>query len=538
MSNSSSTAASVRLSRRQSAPALADADLVRSRALYWVIMGAILLAAVALRVWDLNNTDLWADELHTLRRVRLPLADSIETMLYAGNQTPLYYLLVRALPGTDLEPLRLVSIALGLVNIVLLSEIVVRLYDNRTLALALGAMLAANPMHVLLSRSARYYTLLLALALVTMWCFVLLLRGRKGRGLWAVFWASSSMLYMLHYSALAVPAVQFGFLLLNWRRYRDMLWTWVPVQITAVLPLLAWYGILVLYWFTPYLNGPASFTYDYLGQQLALHDFGISWLYVLMGFDGRWDWALLPGMVIAVAGLLAGAYDAVLAWRRGEERPRATWALLAVITFVVLFTLSYITGAQYRDRYYTVVLGAVLIMFGLGVRRWSQPVAVAALAVIILTSAYATIKILHAGEHERTDWTGVVAYVSANYQPGDSILSGRDIIYEAFDEYYDRDSARAPDLMDQFVMLQWNVGAEDHDVMMAIEPQGARVWVLFRARHEDFHRQDWEYQDPLTPKLSPESDWLILREDRIISAQEFDGVTVFLLEGVQAAESG
>lgn len=536
MSNPSSTADGVRLSRQQNPPTLADADLVTSRTWYWIIMGAILLVAVVLRVWDLNNTDMWADELHTMRRVRLPLADSIETMLYAGNQTPLYYLLVRALPGTDPEPIRLVSIALGLANIVLLSEIVVRLYDNRTLALALGAMLAANPMHVLLSRSARYYTLLLLLSMVAMLCFVLLLRGRRGRTLWAVFWVSSATLYMMHYSALAVPAVQFVFLVLNWRRYREMLWTWVPVQITAVLPLMAWYGLLLLYWFTPYLNGPASFSYDYLGQRIALHDFGISWLYVLIGFDGRWDWALLPGMIIAVAGLLAGAYDAIQAWRRGKERPRANWAMLAVITFVVLFSLSYITGAQYRDRYYTVVHGGVLLMFGLGVRRWSQPLAVAALAVIILTSGYATLKIFQAGEHERTDWSGVADYISAHYQPGDSILAGRDIIYEGFEEYYDRESASAPDLMDAFVMLQWNVGAEEHDVMMAVEPQGARVWVIYRARHEDFHRQDWEYVDPLTPQLSPTSDWLIMRQDRIIGSREFDGVTVFLLEGVHAAQ--
>lgn len=515
-----------RITRGWHAPPLAQSDLLMSRPLYWAALGAILLVALALRVWDLPGTDLWSDEVHTLRRIRMPLSDAIDTILYAGNQTPFYYLLLRLLPGDSIQTVRATSIAFGLLNIALLSAIVTRFYRSRVLGLALAALLAVNPMHVVLSRTARFYTLLLALSMVVMVCFLLLLSGQRRRGLWAVFWASSMALYLLHYTGLALPAVQFVFLLVNHRRYRDVLRVWIPLQITAVLPLLAWYGVLALYWFTPYLNGPTSFSYDYLGQSVQLRDGAISVLYLLTGFDGRWDWLLLPGIVVAAAGVVAGLGDALQAWRTAD-RPRSAWALVTVMAFAVLFGMALLVGAQYRDRYYAVVLAAVYIVFGLGVRRWAQPVALAALVIVVLTGAYATLNLFRHHEYERSDWSALVAVLDAQSAPGDALLFDRELLKDTFEEHYHGD----PALLESVVMLEGKVGSGTHAAMMRVEPDAERIWVIYRWRHEEFHRQVWEYREPLTPRLSPTSDWLLAREARIMDVQQFHGLTLYLVRG-------
>lgn len=518
-----------RITRWRHAPPLAESDPLMSRWLYLAALGVVLLVALALRVWNLSGTDLWSDEVHTLRRIRMPFSDALDSILYAGNQTPFYYLLLRLLPGDSIQTVRATSIAFGLLNIALLSAIVTRFYRSRVLGLALAALLAVNPMHVVLSRTARFYTLLLALSMVVMVCFPLLLSGRRGRGLWAVFGVSSMALYLLHYTGLALPATQFVFLLANHRRYRDVLRVWIPLQLMAVLPLLAWYGVLALYWFTPYLNGPSSFSYDYLGQSVQLKDGAISVLYLLTGFDGRWDWLLLPGIVVTAAGVIAGLRDAVQAWRT-DDRPRSTWALAAVATFAALFGMALLVGAQYRDRYYAVVLAAMYIVFGLGVRRWAQPVALAALVIAVLTGAYSTLNLFRDHEYERSDWSALVAAIDAQFAPGDALLVDRALLKDTFEEHYHGDTA----LLEAVVMLEGKVGSGTHAAMMRVEPDVDRIWVIYRWRHEEFHRQMWEYREPLTPRLSPTSDWLLAREARIMDVQQFRGLTLYLVRG-QAA---
>lgn len=526
---SHSQPAGSRITRWWHAPPLAESDPLTSRWLYWAALGVILLVALVLRVWDLPGTDLWSDEVHTLRRIRMPLSDALDSILYAGNQTPFYYLLLRLLPGDSIQTVRATSIAFGLLNIALLSAIVTRFYRSRVLGLALAALLAVNPMHVVLSRTARFYTLLLALSMVVMVCFLLLLSGRRGRGLWAAFWASSVALYLLHYTGLALPAAQFVFLLANRRRFRDVLRVWIPLQITAVLPLLAWYALLALYWFTPYLNGPSSFSYDYLGQSVQLKDGAISVLYLLTGFDGRWDWLLLPGIVVAAAGVIAGLWDAVRAWQ-SDDRPRSTWALAGVVTFVALFGMALLVGAQYRDRYYAVVLAAVYIVFGLGVRRWAQPVALAALVIAVLTGAYATLTLFRDHEYERSDWSALVNALDVQVAPGDALLVDRELLKDTFAEHYHGDAA----LLESVVLLEGKVGSSTHEAMMRVEPDAERIWVIYRWRHEEYHRQAWEYREPLTPRLSPTSDWLLAREARIIDVWQFRGLTLYLVRGQTA----
>ncbi len=506
------------------APPLVASDRA-SHLAYWLGMGVILVVALALRVWDLNATDMWSDEMHTLLRVRLPLGKALDTLLYAGNQTPLYYLLLRVLPGESLAFIRGVSVILGMVNVVLLGEIVRRLYGNPLLGLALGMLLAVHPMHVVLSRTARYYTLLMAVALVVTWSFLLLVRGRRSHTVWGVFWIGSAALYLLHYSALALPATQLAFLLLHRHRYRDLLRVWAPLQIIAVLPLVAWYGILLLYWFTPYLNGPQEFSYSYLGQNLAEYDIAISAFNILLGFGGKWDWLVLPGLLAGAAGLAAGLRDAVDSWRQGGTR--WYWALLGVVTLVVLFVMAWFYGGQYRDRYYIISMAGVLIMFGLGVRQWARPVALATLALVIGTSAYITLDMLAARAYERSDWSGVADYLEAHFQPGDRVIVSRELLYEVLDEYVDD-----PAIMAATVMLDEYVGMRDNDEIVQTEPDGRRVWVIYRMRHEDFHLQAWEKSDPLTPDLSPISNWLLAREERIRDRVPFNGIELFLVDGV------
>ena len=162
---------------------------------FWTGGAAIVIIGAGLRFWNLGKANLWTDETLTAFRASAPFRQSLDSLLNSANQTPLYYWLSRVLPYYDEFWLRLPSAMMGVAGIVLFMFVVLRFYDDWGRAFWGGALLATNPYHILLSRTARSYTLVFLLSLLVLYTFVLLLRGRQSRPVWVVFIASSSAAY-------------------------------------------------------------------------------------------------------------------------------------------------------------------------------------------------------------------------------------------------------------------------------------------------------------------------------------------------------
>ncbi len=137
----------------------------------------ILLAGFVLRVWGTTHNSLWIDEILTFRYVNTPVKTFIDLMLANGAQVPLYFGLQYLFPSNNDLMLRLPSLLFGLIGIALIIAVTYDLYRNAPLALAAGALLAANPYHILYSRTARPYALVFVVALLVSFFFLKLLRG-------------------------------------------------------------------------------------------------------------------------------------------------------------------------------------------------------------------------------------------------------------------------------------------------------------------------------------------------------------------------
>src|SRR5690554_1722824 len=83
-----------------------------STARYLALAGLILLVALLFRAWNLGGVDMWTDEMLTALRARVPLSDALDSILGAGNQAPLYYLMMQVLPHSSDFLLRLPSVLL------------------------------------------------------------------------------------------------------------------------------------------------------------------------------------------------------------------------------------------------------------------------------------------------------------------------------------------------------------------------------------------------------------------------------------------
>ena len=141
-----------------------------------VVLGAILILALVLRVWGLNQP-LWYDELLTLfTHIRLPWGE-----MMAGYEMNHHYLysfqskLVTSLLGESPWALRLTAVLFGVASIAA-TWVLVRDVSSARYAHITAGLLAMSYHHIWFSQNARGYTELM------FWCTIGLIAFLRGLG--------------------------------------------------------------------------------------------------------------------------------------------------------------------------------------------------------------------------------------------------------------------------------------------------------------------------------------------------------------------
>lgn len=468
----------------------------------------ILCVALGLRAWDLGGASLWTDEALTALRAEAPFEESLKSLLSAGNQTPLYFWSMRLVPNDTDTLLRLPSVLLGLVGIVMAMVLSLRLWKNYELSLWVGALLAVNPFHVWLSRTARPYTLMFVLVLVVSFYFLQLVRGNRSRTIWAGFALSSMMAYATHFTAVALPAAQYVLFAFMLREQVKLFRRWMAAQGIAAIPALIWVYIV--------FNSPPEVASEWIPHP-ELRDIPLTFWNLTLGYDGVFDWMMVPGLMIATLGLVFGMTEAARKWR--THRDNLYWLWLIVAPVAATFGFSAVFMSFYVDRYFMVCLPALIFLIVWG---WYQHPGIwrIALTVLVASGAYTVLFSFYNGSYRRADWRDVAEYVSAEIQPGDAILLERSNTQKAFMRYY----APTGDSTPGVYLLT------DQPDTTRFEELSRRVWVIYRNPNEDVHRMGLMPEfDPFDPALSDMGAWLDQRETQVIAQQKFNGVRVLLL---------
>ncbi len=171
----------------------------------------ICLMGMALRLYELDGDSLWYDEILTGSRAQL----DIPTLLALGRsgegrglQLPLTYIATHAfvsLSGQSDFIVRTQAMLFGSLSILLTYKVGKILWSHRQ-ALIAAFLLAVSPYHVSFSQEARYYGLMVFLALLSV-IFLLKALRRNNTWLWTGFVVSTSLgLYNHYFAFLLLPA--------------------------------------------------------------------------------------------------------------------------------------------------------------------------------------------------------------------------------------------------------------------------------------------------------------------------------------------
>ena len=468
----------------------------------------ILLVGLGLRVWKLGSASLWIDEIWTEYWMRASLVKSWKLILEIGNQTPLYFTILHFFPNNTQFLLRLPSAIFGTAGIGLLMVVAVQLYHRYDLALLSGALLAVNPFHVWLSRMARPYPLVFLLALLASFYFLVLLSGRRTRAIWAGFVLSSMAAYLTHYYTIGLPLAQYALFAFILKGNRGFFRQWLKAQVVASAPALAWVFLL-------FRQEAVAFGIGWIPRP-GLKDIPLTFWNMTIGYDGSLPWWLVPGLAAAAAGLVLGVVYAVR--ERQSNRVNFYWFWLIAAPLALGFMVS-LFRPLYVDRYFVIFLPAVLLLMVQGWERIPRRTWRVALSGVVVLICLSSIVIeLRDGIDQKEDWRAAATYIKQQRQPGDALLTETPIEMLAVRRYLDGDMERAwlldaPPLVDQF------------------EAPVTRVWAIYRNPREDGHIQGvLPGFDPFKPGDTPMPGWLIAHRSGVITQEEFNGVTVLLVD--------
>jgi uncharacterized membrane protein len=498
------------LSRSEQWAGTYDMELTAVRPAYyiWTALG-IVLAAFALRMWDVGVPSLWADEIMTEYRAQAPLMQSLENILKTIDQTPFYFMALRLFPTGNELLLRLPSALLGIMGTSLIMFVTRRLYRNNAMALWAGAWLAFNPYHIFLSRNARHYSLIFFLSLLVSYLFLSLWQGRTSPRRWLVFGVVSLIAYITHYSLLALPFVQMICLALAWRKRITFIWRWVLVQAVAVIPMVVWFALVLL---------NLSPREPQWGAPPWVGDLVLTFRNMTAGYDGALHWYTLPGLMVAVAGLALTAQG----WRQQEDtiaQNNFYWLLLVTVPFFLVFALSVTAVDMYMDRYFMALLPGLIFLIAYGwtlARRWWWRIA--ALAVMV-TGATTTGLAYVDQTNRREDWRGAASYVEDEYQPDDVFVVDRAVTMTSFTRYFETANPL------HVVQLS------ETDRAIPPDQPGGRYWVIYRNPFEDVHRLGvMPGFNPFSANRTVTSQWLIPRRKYVEEHRAFDGVTILRVD--------
>ena len=389
---------------------------------------AALAVAAGLRFADLGQKPLWCDELATLQRLSLPLAEHLRAM--QGNH-PLYEILLRFwMPpdGSDAW-MRIPSAALGVLAVWMTWLLARR--AGAFAGLTAGWLMALSPLHLMYSRIGRAYSLSCALALAGTLAMLWALKRRRFLPFFLYALATAAMVG----SNLVAASLALGqglFLLWFFRRRMQRLIPWAAAFVAA--------GLLLAPWMLPNTRSAVSWGSDtaYTARQFGL---AAKACYLPMTFclgetvNPLNLWVVIPAFL---AFGIAGVYGVVRSVR--FRRPMMLFLLLQIAA-VYGFGLCFSAAAP---KHLLVVVPAWLtfVAISLGEMR-KRRVAAALVGVMLIVSAVSLFNYFtnrqFADADMVTPWPQIAGGVERGAAPGDALLIGYRPdrgVYDIFRRYY------------------------------------------------------------------------------------------------------
>jgi mannosyltransferase len=442
-------------------------------ALHVGTLGLIILSGMLLRFTALNRQSLWFDEVDVVVRAQQPLPDVLRTFVAAGENGPLYNILLALwirIAGISEIAVRFPSAVAGTLAIPLL-YLLARRIAGLQVGLVAAGLLAISPYHVWYSQEAKMYTLVVLLGLASTYALVEALL-RNERWWWVAYGVVTTLMFYTHVATVLVFAAQTLYVIAAHRRWRGRERRWLAVAAFLTVPYLP-----IAAWAMRVIGGSVQTWQPDVSLWEAVRIFGTR--FAIHRYDvPLQERAALLYALLAVGGLLA------LALVRQRERWWLLALALAVVPVVGLWAVS-LRQSVFSDRYGIVALPAYLTLVAaalvwLNRRRLLWPLGIVALFFVVAIAWVGLRDVNRAHTAQKEDWRSAYAWIADRQQPGDALIVHPNYIITTH-TYYSQREPRLEHLHLATIptfRVRWLTESLMVDILTEQFGHPARIWLV------------------------------------------------------------
>lgn len=211
--------------------------------LVWLVV-VFGLIGLFLRLYNLDNESLWLDEGWSIRVAHMNLVQIYqETSAYDVNP-PLYFFILHFwinLIGDNEFSVRFLSVIFGFLSILMIYILGSLIFDKK-IGFISSILLALSPFHVYYSQEARYYSLMMLLALLSIFFFIKLLNRMSFSLLIGYILFNTLLMYTHTYSLFIIIFENIYILSIFFlKKINDFeLKRWISLQVVLFILYLPW----------------------------------------------------------------------------------------------------------------------------------------------------------------------------------------------------------------------------------------------------------------------------------------------------------
>ncbi len=407
------------------------------------LVALILLLAFALRVWGLDDRNIWWDEGLVAWAARLPAAAIVDWTAHDVHP-PLYFLLQRLwwfAVGDGEFVMRYTSVLVGALGVAFI-YLLGRTLGGPWAGLLAALFLALSTFAVSWSQEMRMYIGASAAATAALWAALRYWQTGRWRywGLYALAAAAGLWMLYLSVSVLIIANLAFLGVWIGRRLPLRAVLRWAAAQVLAVALFLPWLAYALPR--MPSWSTAEPFTIAFFLQLYAAT--------LAVGVSVNLERYLLP--VLAVVVLLA--VGTPLAWRRAdstEQRAGLVMLLLglllpALLVYIVSLPIHIFYAPRLAPRYLIPLAACFYTLLALGLAAMAGKQRWLAGAGTLLAVAVATLGLLdfYPDRIRRDDLLSLAAAIDAQRQPGDAVLLYSDRDWPLFAAQYAGDWKGVP----------------------------------------------------------------------------------------------
>lgn len=411
-----------------------------------ILLGAVLLGAAGLRFLRLGYQSLWLDEVLSVARARTLFTEGLDAQLLNGHGPLFFYLIAPLVPLHPGEVLlRLPSALLG-IGLVAAMYVLGKEFDDRRGGLVAAAVTALSPYAIWYSQEARYVSLFMVLAALSLVFMRRLLRGTD-RDL-ALYIISTVLMLLSFVGGIFLLIAQNLWMLFLSKARAPTLRRWVLGQAIVLLVFVPWlvrayridvnplteaedhdFSVATLRAGYPRATEPMHLGYVFLV-------FGVGYSFGPSTNVLHYDPTLEPVKAAAVQVVAAVALIAMIGLAGALRMAKRSWrdailvALCIVAPVLGAYLLASVSRIAFNVRYTSGAFPAFILFMSAGLLWWKERFRVGGVVVGGGLAVVAMSLVNHYAnpDYFKEDSRGVVRLLEQQRRPEERVLVGASMI--------------------------------------------------------------------------------------------------------------